>query len=152
MWIVGATQRMPAKVGFNSTQLKWLLVDKITLRLLYRMSFQLSLDYCCEIFFKMLVDKGLLHVCKPPLGGSDWHYSLVDGSWQGKCLFPTKKLDLHTKTCHLLWHVHHHKLNRIAHPHSQHSSKLLFLFRNPKAQVPNSELRRVHPRTRRAQS
>ena len=50
------------------------------------MSFQLPLDYCCEIYFKMLVDKGLLHVCNPPLGGSDGHYSLVDGSWQEPCV------------------------------------------------------------------
>jgi len=51
-------------------------------RLLWRMTFQLSLDHCLEDYFKMLVYQKVLHVCNPALGDSDEHYSLVDGGWQ----------------------------------------------------------------------
>ena len=62
--------------------LKMLLLDRTTVRLLWRMTFQLSLDHCLEDYFKMLVYQEVLHVCNPALGGSDEHYSLVDGEWQ----------------------------------------------------------------------
>ena len=66
--------------------IKWLLLNREALQLITRMSFQLPLSYTCEVYFKILVGQELMHVCSPPLGGSDGHFSLVDGTWQGPCV------------------------------------------------------------------
>jgi hypothetical protein len=62
--------------------LKWLILDKARVRLLYRAFCQLGVDTCAEHYFKMLVASEDLMASTPPLAGSDEHYSLVDGKWQ----------------------------------------------------------------------
>ena len=66
--------------------LKWLVLDKHIIRLLYRAFCQLSMDTYAEHYFKMLVASGHLKVTSPPLAGSDSHYSLVDGGFQEACV------------------------------------------------------------------
>ena len=61
--------------------LKWVVLDKHLIRLLYRAFCQLSLSTCAEHYFKMLVASGHLKVI-PPMAGSDEHFSLVDGRTQ----------------------------------------------------------------------
>ena len=62
--------------------LKWLILDKARVRLLYRAFCQLGVDTCAEHYFKMLLASEDLVASTPPLAGSDEHYSLVDGKWQ----------------------------------------------------------------------
>ena len=61
--------------------LKWLVLDKRLIRLLYRAFCQLSMSTCAEHYFKMLVASGHLKVIYP-MAGSDEHFSLVDGMTQ----------------------------------------------------------------------